>query len=226
MTSNNALRVGILDCDGTLVDSHGAIVLCLGDAFTEQGLEAPAGRTVRQVIGLGLEEAISRLLPDDQRELTNKLADDYRAKAYTYREQDGALEPLYPGVYETVAALAGAGWLLGVATSKSLRGLTEVIEQHGLSEYFVTLQTPDNAPAKPNPEMLFRALSETGADATQAVMIGDTTFDMEMAAAAGVAGIGVAWGYHEVADLKAAGASAIAENIGQLPTLMAQVLDV
>ncbi len=98
------------------------------------------------------------------------------------------------------------------------------MEQHGLAECFVTMQTPDHAPAKPNPEMLFRVLSDTGINATRAVMIGDTTFDMEMAAAAGVPSIGVAWGYHEVDDLRAAGAQSIVDEFGQLPAAMGLIV--
>lgn len=225
MVASSALRVGILDCDGTLVDSYGSIVLCLGHAFAEHGLPAPSGRAVRHLIGLGLEEAIIHLLPRDQRKLSGKLTETYRDKSYAYREEDGVLEPLYPGAREAVMNLVETGWLLGIATSKSLRGLTEAIQQHGLSDYFVTLQTADHAPAKPNPEMIYRALSDTGADVTQAVMIGDTTFDMEMAVAAGIAAIGVGWGYHEADDLRAAGALVVADDFENLPYLMDAVLD-
>ena len=138
-------------------------------------------------------------------------------EAFARSRAEGSLvEALYPGAADTVHALDDAGDLLGVATGKSRRGLTATLAHHGLSDRFVTLQTSDLAPGKPQPDMALRAMAETGADPQRTVMIGDTTYDMMMARNAGIAAIGVAWGYHGVADLEAAGASAIVESFDAL----------
>ena len=100
--------------------------------------------------------------------------------------------------------LSENGWT-GVATGKSHRGLVDTLGQHNLLERFTTLQTADRAPGKPNPEMLFKAMEETGASPEVTVMIGDTSYDMEMAVNAGVLGIGAAWGYHETQELRGRG---------------------
>jgi phosphoglycolate phosphatase len=134
----------------------------------------------------------------------------------------GALadEPLFPTMLETLSAVEAAGWVLGVATGKSDRGLAHVLASHGIGERFVTLQTADRHPSKPDPAMLVAAIVEAGAAPATTVMIGDTSFDMAMARAAGVRGIGVAWGYHEPAELIAAGADVVATRVDSLPALM------
>jgi phosphoglycolate phosphatase len=112
-----------------------------------------------------------------------------------------------------------------VATGKSRRGLDALISHHGLDGMFVTRQVADDHPSKPDPEMVFAALSETGVDRRAAVMIGDTTYDIEMARAAGVAAIGVAWGYHPVSALEAAGASRIVTDFTALETAVLELLE-
>ncbi len=114
------------------------------------------------------------------------------------------------------------GWLLGVATGKSDRGLRLVLEHHGLAHHFVTLQTADRHPSKPHPAMIEAAMAEAGAAPRDTVMIGDTSFDMAMAHHAGVRAIGVAWGYHEPAELFAEGADAVADTPADLPALCAR----
>ena len=129
-------------------------------------------------------------------------------------------EPLYDGMAALIERLAEAGWLLGVATGKSDRGLHACLDTHGIKHRFVTLQTADRHPSKPHPAMLEEALAEAGAEAANAVMIGDTTFDIEMARNAGVRAIGVAWGYHEPRELLEAGAIAVAETMDELEALI------
>ena len=129
-------------------------------------------------------------------------------------------EPLFDGVAELIALLADAGWLLGVATGKSDRGLAHVLAAHGLTERFVTLQTADRHPSKPHPAMIEAAMTEAGASPATTVMIGDTSYDMLMAGAAGARALGVGWGYHPPEELTAAGAYAVAATAGDLPRLM------
>ena len=132
-------------------------------------------------------------------------------------------EPLFPGTLQLIETLSAAGYLLGIATGKARRGLDITLEQHGLTDLFITLQTPDTNPGKPNPGMLYAAMAETGVQARRTVMIGDTSFDMEMAVAANVAGIGVSWGYHATEELLVSGASKVIDHYDALPGLVEQL---
>ncbi len=125
-------------------------------------------------------------------------------------------QPLFDGIADLLGGLRQAGWLLGIATGMSDRGLTHCLAAHGLTDHFVTLQTADRHPSKPHPAMLEAALAEAGAEPAQAVMIGDTAFDMQMARDAGVGALGVDWGYHEPDELRAAGARFVAATPGGL----------
>jgi phosphoglycolate phosphatase len=125
-------------------------------------------------------------------------------------------EPLYDGIADLIHELHAAGWQLGVATGKSDRGLNLCLTHHGLIDRFVTLQTADRHPSKPHPSMIAMAMAEAGASRETTVMIGDTSFDIEMAVNARVRGVGVAWGYHRPDDLIAAGAVAVAMDCIEL----------
>lgn len=129
-------------------------------------------------------------------------------------------EPLFEGIAEVLETLAARGWTLGVATGKSDRGLDHCLATHGLSSLVATRQTADRHPSKPHPAMLEAALAEAGATPGEAVMIGDTQYDIAMARSAGVRAIGVAWGYHEAAELIAAGADAVADTPAHLLELL------
>jgi phosphoglycolate phosphatase len=117
---------------------------------------------------------------------------------------------------EELENLLSAGWVLGVATGMSDRGLAHVLEVNEISNLFSTLQTADRHPSKPHPSMAETALLETGADASDAVMIGDTVFDIEMAVNAGMRSLGVDWGYHPSEDLLSAGAELVARQPGDI----------
>jgi phosphoglycolate phosphatase len=142
------------------------------------------------------------------------------------REAGALHEALYPGIVGCIDSLERRGWLLGVATGKSTRGLTATLNTHGLLHRFCTLQTADVALGKPNPDMLLRAMSETGCEPSSTVMIGDTTFDMEMARNAGTRAVGVGWGYHDVADLRSAGAEIVVTDGDALATVLRDMLEV
>ncbi|MCB1342929.1 MAG: HAD-IA family hydrolase [Pseudooceanicola sp.] len=192
-------RLVIFDVDGTLVDSQAVILAAMNAAFDSQGLASPDRAAVLGIVGLSLDQAVWRLAPDHAPEVRARLVDGYKASYHAHRAQHGAAvgSPLFPGARELVETLANTpGTLLGVATGKSRRGLDALLSDHGLIHHFATLQVADDHPSKPHPSMILAALAETGCAPENAVMIGDTTYDMEMAAAAGVAGIGVHWGYH------------------------------
>lgn len=212
----------VFDYDGTLVDSQHGILQAMTACFTAQGLVPPNAAAVRQVIGLSLESAVARLLPDSRDTgLVARVADKYRQAFLALRSAPDYHEPLFPGVRETLVSLDKDGVRLGIATGKARRGLNASLERHRLGHHFVTLQTVDTAPGKPDPEMLYLAMAEAGAAPGETVMIGDTSYDMTMAANAGVPAVGVSWGYHDPEELRRSGAAAIAEDFANLPGTLA-----
>jgi phosphoglycolate phosphatase len=212
--------LAIFDCDGTLVDSQADICAAMDAAFGAHGLVPPERTRTRRVVGLSLPEAMRRLHPDGADDDHWLLAESYKA-AFRERRLAGAVaEPLYDGIAELVRDLDGAGWLLGVATGKSDRGLAHCLETHGLTGHFVTLQTADRHPSKPHPSMVEAALVASGGDPARTVVIGDTAYDMEMARNAGVRALGVSWGYHDTSDLLGAGAEEVAHTIADLRSLL------
>ncbi|MDJ0944334.1 MAG: HAD-IA family hydrolase [Kiloniellales bacterium] len=217
-------RLIVFDLDGTLVDSQHIIVEAMSAAFSGSGFAPPEARSVRRVVGLSLEEAVARLLPDAASCKAEAVADRYRDAFLDLHADPAHEEPLYPGALETLAALDRPETLLGIATGKGRSGLRRVLQRHGLLERFVTLQTADDGPGKPDPAMLSRAMAEAGVERRATLMVGDTTFDMEMARRAGILGIGVGWGYHEPEELLAAGASRIVEAFDELEALLSEIL--
>lgn len=200
----------IFDCDGTLVDSQSMIVGAMAEAFRQSGLTAPDRSAVLSTVGLSPPEAMRDLVPDASDELITALEQSFRASYGILRRQPDAHEPFYPHLLDTLHTLhARDGHALGIATGKSRRGVLALLDRHDLHAHFATIQTADDNPSKPSPVMLERALSETGCEPVDAVMIGDTVYDITMARAAGVRAIGVSWGYHPEAALVAAGAHAI-----------------
>lgn len=210
------MKLVIFDCDGTLADSQHMIVEAMNEAFRMASLPSPPREDVVRVIGLSLEQAVQNLLPQDLWGRAGQISDDYKHAFHGLRASGLKHEPLFPGMREAVLALAGEGVHLGIATGKSLRGVRVLLEREGLMEQFVTIQTADMHPSKPNPSMIEAAMIETGARLDETVMIGDTSFDMLMAMNAGVAGIGVSWGYHPVPVLHDAGARVVADNATEM----------
>lgn len=202
------LRLAVFDCDGTLVDSLGAIAAAMARTFETSGLPPPTPHDVQGVVGLPLLEAIDRIAPDGVD--LERLREGYKLAYRDLIDDPSMHEPLYEGALDALAALEDAGVLLGVATGKGRQGLNGVLERHGIRHRFVTLKTSDDGPGKPNPHMLIAAMEEAGTGPADTIMIGDTTFDIVMATNAGVAAIGVTWGYHGAADLRAAGAAHLA----------------
>lgn len=219
------MKLFIFDCDGTLVDSQHMIVAAMEGAFAAEGLPRPERTAVLDVVGLSLDLAVGKLMPGEPLERIHKTADAYKAAFHELRRNERHQEPLYEGVREALDMLKGRDdVMLGIATGKSRRGLDIVLEREGLRNHFVTLQTSDTHPSKPHPSMIHTAMAETGARPERTLMIGDTTYDMEMAGAAGVAALGVAWGYHAIPDLKRAGAATVLKESRQLGPALAEVL--
>ncbi len=220
--SDRPLRLALFDCDGTLIDSQAAIISAMTAAWRGEGLDVPEPTRVRRVVGLSLVEAVARLLPEGCGAQHLRLAEAYKQAFQRERLAEAHREPLYPGLRSVLETLEREGILMGVATGKSMRGLTATLARHDLADFFVTLQTADIGPGKPDPAMVHRALAESGVLAADTVMIGDTVFDIEMGCRAGVATIGVAWGYHDIEELRAAGADRIIHAADELiPAILA-----
>ncbi|NCU13006.1 MAG: HAD-IA family hydrolase [Sphingomonadaceae bacterium] len=214
------LRLALFDCDGTLVDGQAGVIAAMEAAFRSVGLPTPDRHQVRRIVGLSLPQAIRLLAPAADDEIRHAADMAYREAFRAAREAGSLVEPLYSGIADLLSELGGAGWLLGVATGKSQRGLEHCLAMHGLTAHFVTLQTADHHPSKPHPSMIETALAETGADRAACVMIGDTQYDMAMAVGAGVRAIGVDWGYHSADELREAGAEAVARDPAHLRELL------
>lgn len=218
------MRLAVFDCDGTLVDGQADVCWAMDRAFARAGLAAPDPQAVRRIVGLSLPAAVRALAPDLSEDQNAAVTEFYRSSFRARREEGLLDEPLYDGIADLLTALHGAGWQLAVATGKSDRGLAACLATHGITDLFVSLQTADRHPSKPHPAMLEAALFEAGAERHQAVMIGDTSFDMMMARSAGVRALGVGWGYHGANELMASGATDVAGTVAALGDLLEELL--
>ena len=209
-------RLAIFDVDGTLVDSQALIVGCMRAAFEAEGLAPPEPEAIRRIVGLTLPITTAELLGEPDPVRAERLAERYKEAFFAARSRPDFEEALFPGARDVLDGLLAEGWLLGIATGKAMRGLRSVLERHRLERHFVTLQTSDRHPSKPHPAMIEAALAETGCRPGEAIMVGDTTFDILMARAAAVAPIGVGWGNHPAEELTAAGAVRVLERFAEL----------
>lgn len=218
------MRLAVFDCDGTLVDGQADVCWAMERAFTRAGLEAPDNHAVRRIVGLSLPAAVRSLAPSLSDEQSRAVTEFYRSSFRARREEGLLDEPLYDGIAALLHTLHADGWSLAVATGKSDRGLTACLASHGIAHLFTSLQTADRHPSKPHPAMLEAALFEAGAQPSEAVMIGDTSFDMLMARSIGVAAIGVSWGYHAASELTASGARQVVETAQALAAALEETL--
>jgi phosphoglycolate phosphatase len=221
------VKLIIFDVDGTLVDSQDLIVAAQRESFRAHGLAPPTRERSLSIVGLSLVEAMRVLAPNGPAE---SLAEGYKAAFHRLRANPAYREPLFPGAAELLGELSRRDdVLLGIATGKSRRGVAHLLQRHGWERVFATIQTADDHPSKPDPAMLEQALAETGVEPRDSVMVGDSTFDMAMARAAGIGAIGVAWGYHRPDALRETGAEAIMGSYRELRdhlhrTLLAKTL--
>ena len=200
------LRLVVFDVDGTLVNSQAHILVSMRHALADFGLDTPSDQAILHGIGLSLPELMAQLVPETDDTTRAKLVARYKELSFARHATAGsdAESPFYPGMRDVLDQLRGQDEvLLATATGKSRRGMDRMISHHGLNGYFQSTQVADNHPSKPHPSMLWTALAETGVDAENAIMIGDTSYDMAMGKAAGMKTIGVGWGYHGSAQLDA-----------------------
>jgi phosphoglycolate phosphatase len=188
------------------------------------GHQPPDPMEIRKTVGLPVDVSVAMLFPNMEQNQVWAVREEFHDVFIKLRDRGEIHEPLYDGVVKTLYALESAGWLLGVATGKSLRGLQSTLSTHKLQPCFVTLQTADLSIGKPDPDMLHKAMRDTGVQKRRTVMIGDTSYDMEMARNAGTLAIGVTWGYHNVEELLAAGAQGIVDTFSEIPQVIDNLL--
>lgn len=215
MESN--IRFVVFDWDGTLMDSEAQIVHCLHASIADLSLEPMSDDTVRNVIGLGLREAIDMLVPG---------RDDafHRAFVEAYREHWFAHEgsSLFAGAREVLERIRENGLKLGIATGKARRGLLRVLEQTGLSDSFDATRCADETASKPHPQMLLELMQELGVAPHQTLMVGDTEYDMEMATNAGAGKVAVRSGVHSEDRLQRHEPLVCLDRVTELPTWMTE----
>lgn len=203
----------IFDWDGTLVDSQAKIVNCFHAAARDTGLPIPATHTVCQLIGLSLDVSFRRLHPDVDDVAIASLVDRYREH---FIRHDATPLGFFPGVRDGLAALVGQGLRLAVATGKARRGLQAQLTQFDVTSLFTATRCADESIAKPHPQMVLDLLALTGCDPRRALVVGDTTYDIEMASRAGVDAVAVDCGAHRREALLVAGAKACLTGLPEL----------
>lgn len=199
-----SLQMVVFDVDGTLVDSQADIMGAMRAAFEEEQLAPPTRAQILNGVGLSLPILMQRLVPDVPAAQRGRLVQAYKDHYAAHRVKSPP-PPLYPGIRALLDRLVTQDdLLLGVATGKSRRGLDGLLDAHNLRRHFVTMQVADDHPSKPHPAMLEAALSDTGLAPHAAIMVGDTSFDIDMGRHARMGTIGVSWGYHSAEALSAA----------------------
>ena len=216
------MRLAIFDLDGTLIDSVALIVETVTNSFAAVNEPVPDEQAIRSISGITARDAMAILAPDASPERVEIILQSYRDH---YIGQAGvSREPLFKGALEALDRLqADPETILAVATGKGYRGAVTLLERHGIIGRFNSIQTPDHNRGKPDPQMIEAAMAKAGAVRAQSVMIGDTVHDMRMARAAGVGAIGVAWGYHEIAELKDEGADIVIGDFAELDAAVARL---
>jgi len=189
-----SFKLIVFDWDGTLMDSEAKIVACIRDAFADVGQPPPSREAARNIIGLGLSEAMAELWPEADDAQRSLVAERYR---YHFLDANEIPSTLFPDARELIDWLVGRGYLVGVATGKSRRGLNEALEGTGLGDCFHATRCADEAFSKPHPEMLFQIMGELGVEGSDTLMVGDTEYDLQMARNAGAGALAVCYGAHE-----------------------------
>ncbi|HXM70165.1 MAG TPA: HAD-IA family hydrolase, partial [Thermoanaerobaculia bacterium] len=215
---DSTLKLLVFDWDGTLMDSVGSIVGCTRAVIAELGLGEADETTIRGTVGLGLRETVDTLVPGCDDALFDVVLECYRRHwVATFRD----LPLLFPGVPGMLGELARSGYLLAVATGKSRRGLEHALDQTGLRGHFQATRTADDALSKPHPQMLLDILEQLGVRPRAAVMVGDSIYDLRMAANAGTHGVAVLSGAHGREELAAEAPRVLLERIDELPAWLA-----
>lgn len=218
-----AIRLIVFDWDGTLMDSETQIVHSMFGAIRDMQLESRSADECRNIIGLGLKEAIDSLYPGRDEQFSRQFVDNYRQHWFAQANDS----ELFPGARETLLLLREAGFELAIATGKGRTGLERVLKHTELESMFSVTRCSDETRSKPHPQMLEEILQETGVEAENTLMVGDTEYDMNMAIQAGVHPVAVSYGVHERGRLMAHQPLTCLDTIGELVDWLAeqQLLD-
>ena len=207
----------VFDWDGTIIDSAATIAQCIQLAAADLGLPVPTTERAQHVIGLGLHDALLHAVPQLEATKTAEFVERYRQH---FREQEHEMD-LFAGMRELLASLA-AERVLGIATGKSRRGLERALEATGLRPYFKASRCADETQPKPHPAMLLELMEELAVPRESALMIGDTSHDLEMARAAGVDGLAVTYGAHAEPNLRSCGPRGCVASVAELTQWLTQ----
>lgn len=214
----NEYKLLVFDWDGTLMDSEARIVTCLERAAQDIGAQVLARERLREVIGLGMTEAVLHLYPQADPPFVRRFIDAYREH---FLSRDSTPSMLFPGAREVLEGLAAQGWLLAVATGKARRGLDRALQETGLEVLFHATRCADETFSKPHPRMLEEIMTDLDTEAEATLMIGDTEYDMMMARNAGTRALAVSYGVHELDRLLGHGPVGHIDAITQLPAWLA-----
>lgn len=217
------IKLVVFDIDGTLVDSQAMIIACLQKTCQDLNIEAPTSRAqLLSGVGLPLPLAVQKAIPHIQPGEVPPFVERFRLHQKELMHEVERLQPLFPGVMDMLKTLRRNGCKLSVLTSKAKVGLDVLLDAHQLRPLFVSIKTPEDGPAKPDPFLLLRCMDEAGATAAETVFVGDSTYDVETAIAANSNALGVSWGYHTEAQLAAVGAQRIIHSVADIaPTIAA-----
>ncbi len=212
--SNKKFTLLVFDWDGTLMDSASNIIECVRGAAIDLSLDIPTDDAIRNIIGLGLKEAVIEMFPGSDDDLVWQVVERYRVH---FLDQSRTPSELFPGAEETVRQLADSGYLMAVATGKGRAGLDKVFDYTGLRELFHTSRCADEGFSKPNPDMLLQIMDELGTPGHETLMIGDTEYDMQMARSANAHRLGVSYGSHTRERLMQSEPLGCLDDIRELP---------
>ena len=191
---NHQAKLIVFDWDGTLMDSAAYIIECLQTALNDLNLPQKSDSEIKNIIGLGLKEALAVLLPEASESDLKTLTARYRDHFFS---QDKETSQLFDGARDLVEELHNQNYFLAVATGKGRHGLDKVLKETGLGEYFPITRCADEAHSKPHPQMLMDIIDWYGVEASETIMIGDTEYDLQMANNANAHGVGVTYGVHD-----------------------------
>jgi phosphoglycolate phosphatase len=203
----------IFDWDGTIMDSAQKIANCIQAAARDTGLDAPTSEQAKSIIGLGLFEALRRLFPSASGSQVNAMIGAYK---HHFVIADDTKQALFDGVAQGLQSLEDGGAVLAVATGKSRAGLNRAFAELDLAHHFITSRCADETRSKPHPQMLHEILDFTAIEPDKAIMVGDTTFDLDMAANARMAGLGAGYGVHSEQALLDSKALAVLQNFNEI----------
>ncbi|MCF6190010.1 MAG: HAD-IIIA family hydrolase [Cocleimonas sp.] len=204
----------VFDWDGTLLDSEAQIVNCMQSAIGELSLESRTNEQITSIIGLGLEKGVAQLYPKMDMKLVIKTAQTYR-EYHLYKDKTPT--PLFDGAKEALIKLREVGYDLAIATNKSRRGLDKGLSETDLVDLFPITRTVDDTHPKPNPQMLEEILTDHNLEASKALMIGDSEYDLQLAKNTKVDGLAVSYGVHGLMRLLKQDPVGFIDKIGQLP---------